>query len=140
MAAEFAIVNAAIQTMDPKNPVASAIAWSGDHIIAIGDDASVREAIDGATNVVDAHGAAVTPGIVDGHQHHVCVGTHLFYLTAERFDVSRLVMVQDFDLYWSEDFVGRWSMMETSTNRDRLGDVPLRSAGPERSVLCVYRI
>jgi hypothetical protein len=75
-----------------------------------------------------------------GHQHHVCVGTHLFYMTVERFDVSRLVVILGYDLCWSEDFVGLWSMIESSTNRDRLGDVPLRSAGPERSVLCVYRI
>ena len=76
----------------------------------------------------------------DGHQHHVCVGTHLFYLTAERFDVSQLVVIQGFELCWSEEFVGLWSMMESSTNRDRLGDVPLRPAAPERAVLCVYRI
>ncbi len=69
MAAEYAIVNASIQTMDPAQPTASAIAWSGDQIVAVGDDATIREAIDGATQVVDAHGAAVTPGIVDGHQH-----------------------------------------------------------------------
>ena len=76
----------------------------------------------------------------DRHQHHVCVGTHLFYMTAERFDVSRLVVIQGFDLYRSEDLVGLWSMMESSTNRDRFGDVLLRSASLGRSVLCVYRI
>ncbi len=77
---------------------------------------------------------------VDGHQHHVCVGTHLFYLTAERFDVSRLVVIQGFDLCWSEDFVGLGTRIDATTDRDRLGDVALRSAGLERSVLCVYRI
>ena len=76
----------------------------------------------------------------DRHQHHVCVGTHLFYLTSERFDVSRLAMIQGIELCWSEDFVGLWSMIGSSTNRDRCGDVPLRSAAPKRSVLCVYRI
>ncbi|MEI8020196.1 MAG: hypothetical protein WCH39_18480 [Schlesneria sp.] len=75
-----------------------------------------------------------------GHQHHVCVGTHLFYLTVERFDVSRLVVIQEFDLGWSEDFVGLWSVMESSENRDRRGDISLHSAGLGRSVLCVYRI
>ena len=69
LAANFAIFNAAINTQDDGNPTASAIAWSGDRIISIGDDAVVREAIDAKTEVVDAHGAAVTPGIVDGHQH-----------------------------------------------------------------------
>jgi hypothetical protein len=76
----------------------------------------------------------------DGHQYHVCVGTHLFYLTVERFDVSRLVLIQGFDLGWSEDFVGLWSMMESSANRDQCADVLFRSAALGRSVLCVYRI
>ena len=76
----------------------------------------------------------------DGHQHHVCVGTHLFFVTGERFDVSQLVLIQGFDVFWTEDFVGLWSMIESSTNRDRDGDLLLRSAGPERSVLGVYRI
>ena len=76
----------------------------------------------------------------DGHQHHVCVGTHLFYVTVERFDVSRLVVIQEFDWCWSEDFVGLWSIIESSANRDRRGSISLPSAGPERSVLCVYQI
>ena len=76
----------------------------------------------------------------DGHQHHVCVGTHLFYLTAERFDVSQLVLIPGFDLCLTVDFAGLWSMINSSTNRDRSDDVPWRSVGPERSILCVYRI
>lgn len=76
----------------------------------------------------------------DGHQHHVCVGTHLFYVTAERFDVSRLVIIQGFDLCWTEDFVDLCLMIKSSMNQDRLGDIALRSSGPERSILCVYRI
>ena len=76
----------------------------------------------------------------DGHQHHVCVGTHLFYVTAERFDVSRLVMIQGFDLCWTENFFDLCSIIRSSANRDRRSEVWLHSAGPERSVLCVYRI
>jgi len=69
VAANQAIFNAQINTQNPDAPSASAIAWSGDHIIAIGTDDQVREACDGNTETVDAHGKAVTPGIVDGHQH-----------------------------------------------------------------------
>ena len=69
MSTNFAIFNAAINTQDDSNPSASAIAWSGDRIIAVGTDAEVREVIDGTTETIDAHGAAITPGIVDGHQH-----------------------------------------------------------------------
>jgi predicted amidohydrolase YtcJ len=69
VAANQAIFNAQINTQNPDAPTASAIAWSGDHIIAIGSDDQVREACDGITETVDAHGKAITPGIVDGHQH-----------------------------------------------------------------------
>jgi predicted amidohydrolase YtcJ len=69
VAANQAIFNAQINTQNPDAPTASAIAWSGDHIVAIGSDDQVREVCDGNTETVDAHGAAVTPGIVDGHQH-----------------------------------------------------------------------
>ena len=69
MAADHAIFSAKINTQDPDAPSASAIAWSGNHIVAVGSNDQVREACDGATQVTDAHGAALTPGIVDGHQH-----------------------------------------------------------------------
>lgn len=69
MAATHALVGARIRTMDPLNPWAEAIAWSGDTILAVGSESEVREVCDGATSVEDLHGAAITPGIIDGHQH-----------------------------------------------------------------------
>lgn len=65
MAAEYAIVNALVRTM--SGPDTHAVAWSGDRIVAVGDD--VAATIDASTDVLDARGAAVTPGLVDGHQH-----------------------------------------------------------------------
>ena len=69
MAATHAIVGARIRTMNPDSPWATAVAWDGDTIVAVGSDAEVREVCDGSTQVEDAHGAAITPGIIDGHQH-----------------------------------------------------------------------
>jgi predicted amidohydrolase YtcJ len=69
MAASYAIVNAHIRTMDPDQPIASAVAWEGERIIAVGTDAAIREVVDGKTQVRDANGATLTPGLVDGHQH-----------------------------------------------------------------------
>ena len=67
--ADCAIVNATVRTMDPSFPAASAVAWRDGLIVAIGDELSVRAHCDATTEVVDAKGAAVTPGIIDGHQH-----------------------------------------------------------------------
>lgn len=69
MTATHAIFNAHIRTMDTSQPIATAVAWQGDKIIAVGSDAAVKEVIDGKTQVLDAKGATVTPGLVDGHQH-----------------------------------------------------------------------
>lgn len=69
MAATHAIVNAHIRTMDADNPTATAVAWQGDMIIAVGSDAAIKEVSDARTDIVDAKGATLTPGLVDGHQH-----------------------------------------------------------------------
>ena len=67
MTADFAIVNARIRTMDPAHPIATSIAWQGKTIVALDHD--VQAACDATTQVIDAHGAVVTPGLTDGHQH-----------------------------------------------------------------------
>lgn len=67
MPAQAAIVNARIRTMDPLLPWSHAIAWDEGRIIALGDD--VRDWCDASTEIIDAGGACVTPGIIDGHQH-----------------------------------------------------------------------
>lgn len=69
MAAQFAIVNANIRTMDPQHPVATAVAWSDGRIVAVGSDSEIREHCDASTSITDAKGATVTPGLTDGHQH-----------------------------------------------------------------------
>jgi len=68
-AADVAILSAAIRTLDPELPEAAAIAFRRGAIVAVGSDAEVRAACDGATELVDGTGMVVVPGIVDGHIH-----------------------------------------------------------------------
>jgi predicted amidohydrolase YtcJ len=68
-AAEGAILGARVRTLDPDRPTASAVAWVDGTIIAVGDDAAVREHCDSRTEVIGAAGAAIVPGLVDGHFH-----------------------------------------------------------------------
>ena len=49
MAAEFAIVNARVRTMDDDAPLATAVAWSGDRVVAVGDSTQVDRSCDRAT-------------------------------------------------------------------------------------------
>jgi predicted amidohydrolase YtcJ len=63
------IRNAAVYTLDPAKPWAQALAVRDGRILAVGDDSDVERLIDPATDVVDAAGAMVMPGLVDVHSH-----------------------------------------------------------------------
>jgi predicted amidohydrolase YtcJ len=67
--ADLAILGARIRTLDPDRPAATAVAIRGGEIVAVGSDAEVREACDGATEHVDGGGLAIVPGITDSHMH-----------------------------------------------------------------------
>ncbi len=69
MAADLAVVDTSIRTLDPARPSASAVAIENGVIVAIGDTAEVRAACDAGTNVISGAGWHVTPGLTDGHQH-----------------------------------------------------------------------
>ena len=65
----LALVNGRVRTLDPGAPEATAVAVAGEEIVAVGDDAAVRDLAGAAAEVVDLRGAAVIPGITDSHLH-----------------------------------------------------------------------
>lgn len=67
--AELIVVNARVKTMDPGRPRAEAVAVAGGTIVAVGDDASVRDLAGPSTRVIDAAGCSVLPGFVEAHMH-----------------------------------------------------------------------
>lgn len=67
--ADGAIVRAEIRTLDPERPRATAVAWAGGEIVVVGSDSEVREHCDARTEVIDARGSVIVPGLVDGHFH-----------------------------------------------------------------------
>lgn len=73
--ADLAIVHARIHTVNPKQPEASAIAIAKGVIVAVGED--VSRYIGPRTNVIDAHGATVLPGLIDSHGHMEALGESL---------------------------------------------------------------
>ncbi|MBI4942226.1 MAG: amidohydrolase [Actinobacteria bacterium] len=68
-AADLALVDVRIRTLDPERPTATALAVKDGVVVAVGDAADVRDVCDGTTRVLSGAGWHVTPGIVDGHQH-----------------------------------------------------------------------
>jgi predicted amidohydrolase YtcJ len=73
--ADLVVRGARIYTVNPAQPTASAIAVRAGRIVAIGDDISAH--IGSATQVIDAQGAAVIPGLIDAHGHLVGLGQTL---------------------------------------------------------------
>ena len=69
MPASLLIRNARAYTVDPSVPWAGAIAVEGDRIAWVGDDDDARVHVGPDTEVIDAGGSTVLPGIVDAHNH-----------------------------------------------------------------------
>ncbi len=73
--ADLAVTNAHIYTVDPKRPSATGIAVTGSRILAVSDD--ISEFIGPKTRQIDAHGAALIPGLIDSHGHMLSLGQTL---------------------------------------------------------------
>lgn len=82
--ADTFITNARIATLDPKLPAASALAIRGDTIAAIGSAAEIEGLRGPNTQVIDAGGRTVVPGLNDSHTHFIRGG--LTYSIEVRWD------------------------------------------------------
>jgi predicted amidohydrolase YtcJ len=67
--ADTIITGGHLLTMDPKQPLAEAMAVSGNHILAVGSNDDIRSLAGPKTKVIDATGLTVTPGFIDAHSH-----------------------------------------------------------------------
>jgi predicted amidohydrolase YtcJ len=69
--ADLVLVNGRIHTLDSKATVAEALAVRGERIVAVGPFARVKPLIAKGTRVVDLHGRAAIPGLIDSHMHAI---------------------------------------------------------------------
>ena len=67
--ADLVVLGAAVRTLDPARPHATAVAVRDGLILAVGDDAEVRAHAGPRTEVVDGRGIALVPGLTDSHIH-----------------------------------------------------------------------
>jgi predicted amidohydrolase YtcJ len=67
--ADLVILGGDIQTMDNASAHASALAARGGKIVYVGDDAGAKPHIGPKTQVVQAAGMTVLPGLIDSHIH-----------------------------------------------------------------------
>lgn len=68
--ADLLVAHGIVVTMDPQRRVIDdgAVAVRGDSIVAIGSSAEIAAQYD-APKIVDAHGAIIMPGLINGHAH-----------------------------------------------------------------------
>lgn len=72
--ADLVITNARIVTVEDGMPEAQAIAVRGDRIQALGTSDDIKRYIGSSTQVIDARGQLVIPGLIESHGHFTGVG------------------------------------------------------------------
>ena len=75
--ADLLVVNARVYTVDEARPEAQAIAIRGDRLVVVGSDSEALALRGPATQVIDAGGRAVVPGLHDAHGHVLGLGESL---------------------------------------------------------------
>ena len=68
------IINGQINTMNPRQPFASALAIRDGRIICVGTDEEIKKVMPPDAEVIDAGGNSVFPGFIDTHVHFMMTG------------------------------------------------------------------
>ncbi len=80
MAADLALINTTVRTMNPRQPMAQAVAIRKNKIVKIGSNAAVFKLIGKDTKVINLNGKTVIPGLIDTHIHVADFGRCLLWL------------------------------------------------------------
>ncbi len=82
--ADLILINGKITTLDESNSQAEAVAIAGNKIVAVGSNESVLKFKSVKTQVIDAKGQTIVPGLFDTHLHVIRGGR--FYNAELRWD------------------------------------------------------
>ncbi len=107
LAPDLVIVNASVHTMDKSQPLAEAVAISGNRIVAIGKSSDLKALAGKQTRVVDAKGRVVFPGFNDSHVHYLMGGFSLSRVDL-RDATSPEEMARRLSEYAKKQPKGRW--------------------------------
>ncbi len=77
------LFNGRIQTLDPNQPQATALAIEGDRIVAVGSDDEVLTLANWRSTQQDLNGKTVWPGLTDAHIHLDFYSQGLSYVDCE---------------------------------------------------------
>jgi hypothetical protein len=80
-AADLVLLNGKVITVDAVDSIAQGVAMKDGLVLAVGADEEVTALIGEETQVVDVGGKAVTPGLIDAHNHFQVMGLmHSYYV------------------------------------------------------------
>jgi predicted amidohydrolase YtcJ len=117
-----------VYTMDPRQPVAEAVAIGAGRFMAVGATSDVMATKGPATEIIDLRGATVVPGLQDAHGHVGGLGASLHQINLR--DVSSLDDVVAKRLARPDQTRGLSAVGGTRTGgRPRRGRRPRRSTG-----------
>jgi predicted amidohydrolase YtcJ len=68
---DLIVINADVRTVDSAVPDATAFAISEGKFVAVGETDAIQELARDNTEIIDADGVTVIPGLIDGHTHLV---------------------------------------------------------------------
>jgi len=80
LSADLALINANVRTMNPRQPVAEAVAIRKNKIARVGTDQEVNQLIGKSTKIISLDGDTVVPGLIDTHIHVADFGRCLLWL------------------------------------------------------------
>ncbi len=67
--ADLLIINGKVITVDIDFTIAEAVAVRGDRIVAVGTNRQIKKLEGSRTEVIDAEGSTIVPGLIDAHLH-----------------------------------------------------------------------
>jgi predicted amidohydrolase YtcJ len=80
LSADLALINANVRTMNPRQPVAQAVAIRKNKIVKVGTNQEINQLIGERTRVISLYGKTVVPGLIDTHIHVADFGRCLLWL------------------------------------------------------------
>ena len=78
--ATLVITNATVYTVNKNQPTAEAVAMLGEKIVFVGSNNDIKKYIGSSTQVIDAKGMFLMPGLIEGHGHIHGLGSSLINL------------------------------------------------------------
>jgi predicted amidohydrolase YtcJ len=80
LSADLALIDANVRTMNPRQPLAEAVAIKENKILKVGSTQEIKKLCGKGTKVINLNGKTVIPGLIDTHIHVADFGRCLMWL------------------------------------------------------------